>query len=44
MDVIIISAVTAVVSSAVGFVIANKLNNAKYEIYVETGKSKSKSY
>jgi ribonuclease Y len=42
MEVIIISAVVAVISSAISFIIANKLNNAKFEAYTEQAKAKAK--
>lgn len=42
MDVIIISAVTAVVAAAVSYIVTNKLNMAKYEIYTEQAKAKAK--
>ena len=42
MDVIIISAVAAVIASVISFIIANKLNSAKFEIYTEQAKAKAK--
>ncbi len=42
MEVIIISAVVAVISSAISFIVANKLNSAKFEVYTEQAKAKAK--
>lgn len=43
MEVILgVGVVTAAVSSAISFLIAKKLNNAKFEIYIEQAKAKAK--
>ncbi|MEA3352694.1 MAG: ribonuclease Y [Campylobacterota bacterium] len=42
MEIIVIAALAAVVASIVGFVTANKINAAKYEIYTEQAIAKAK--
>jgi ribonuclease Y len=42
MDVIIISVLVAIIASIVSFIVANKLNSAKFEIYTEQAKAKAK--
>ena len=42
MEIIIIVSVVAIFASIISFFIANKLNNAKFEIYTEKAKAKAK--
>jgi len=42
MEIIIIVSVVAIFASIISFFIANKLHNAKYDIYTETAKAKAK--
>ena len=42
MEYILISVIVAVIATAVSFFIANKLNSAKYDIYIEQAKAKAK--
>ena len=42
METMIIVVLASAVSSAVSFVVANKLNNAKFDIYTEKAKTKAK--
>jgi len=42
MEIIIVSIVVAVISSAISFFVANKLNSAKFDIYTEQAKAKAK--